>query len=465
MTSNEGQSVMSVDVGTGSAKKVRKFPLYRTFPKLIRDPLQELQRISEEAGGEVLQLDLGASRPMVVTHPDHVQQVLRRESENFVRDGVFWRPLRGLMGDSILAEGDEWELSKRVLQPVFTVRNVNTMTELMAEAIGDAVDKLEEPARAGRPIEVLPEMSRIVNETVIKVLFGDKISPVEAERLIPAMDQVATSIAFRFLLPFVPNSVPLPGDRAFGDAVRVMDDTLFELVERFREDPGEGMDVFTALCHARTAEGSELTDRWVRDNLLAMFATSTETTTVALTWLWPLLEDHPQAAARLQEEIARVVGAERVRPSHLRDLPYVKQVVQELLRLYPVGWMFPRIATKPTSIGGVPIKPGNTVLISPFLTHRLKSVWDRPLEFDPDRFLPERAAKLHRYAYFPFGGGPHQCIGRHVFNVEAQMILTSILSRFRPALSRSVPAMPRIGATLRPRLELEMTLTPIRRSR
>jgi cytochrome P450 len=454
---------MSTAIGVGPARKARPFPLYRTLPGFVRDPLRQLERISEAAGGEVLRLDLGASRPFLVTHPDHVQQVLRRESENFVRDGVFWRPLRALMGDSILAEGDEWELSKRVLQPVFTTRNVNALTELMAQAIGDAVDKLDEPARTGRPIDVLPEMSRIVNETVIKVLFGDKISPVEADRLIPAMDQVATSITFRFLLPFVPHSVPLPGDRAFRDAVRVMDQTLFELVERYRENPGPGKDVFTALCHARTADGSELTDRWVRDNLLAMFATSTETTTVALSWLWPLLDDHPQVAERLQEEVVRVVGDERVRPSHLADLHYVRRTVQELLRLYPVGWMFPRIATKPTSIGGVRIKPGNSVLISPFLTHRLESVWDRPLEFDPDRFLPERAAGRHRYAYFPFGGGPHQCIGRHVFNVEAQMILASILSRFRPTLSASVPAMPRIGATLRPREAVEMNLTPIRR--
>ncbi|MBG6086298.1 cytochrome P450 [Actinomadura viridis] len=424
----------------------------------------QLEHISEIADGRLLRLDLGASHPYLATHPDDVQQVLRRESENFIRDGVFWRPLRELMGDSILAEGAEWEHSKRVLQPVFTTRNVNTLTDLMAEAINDAVDKLDEPARAGTPIDVLPEMCRIVNETVIKVLFGDKISRSEADLLIPTFDQIATKIAFRFLLPFVPRAIPMPGDRAFRDAVQVMDDTLFALVERYRNDPGPGQDIFTALCHARTAEGSGLDDRWVRDNLLAMFSTSTETTTLALTWLWPLLHDHPEVAERLQTEIQGVVGTERVRASHLDHLPYVKQVVQELLRLYPVGWMFPRMATEPTDMRGVRIRPGDTVLISPYLTHRLKSVWDEPARFDPDRFLPERARHYHRYAYFPFGGGPHQCIGRHIFNVEAQLILTSILSRFRPRLSEAVPAEPQIGATLRPRKPIEMTLIPHRRS-
>ncbi|WP_121437087.1 cytochrome P450 [Actinomadura pelletieri] len=456
---------MSVDVGAVSRQKPKNFPLYRTVAGFVRDPLQQLERISTAGDGRLIRLDLGASRPYLATHPDHVQQVLRREAENFQRDGVFWRPLRDLMGDSILAEGAEWEHSKRTLQPVFTTRNVNRLTGLMAEAINDAVDALDEPAREGRPIDVLPEMGRIVNETVIKVLFGDKISPADADRLIPTFDQIATSISFRFLLPFVPRAIPLPGDRAFKDAVRVMDEVLFDLVARYRDDPGDGSDIFTALCQAPTEDGGPPDDRWIRDNLLAMFATSTETTTLALTWLWPLLHDHPDVEERLVAEIDGVVGGARVRPEHLPDLPYVSRVVQELLRLYPVGWMFPRMATRPTVLGGVPIEPGDPVLISPFLTHRLASVWDRPLEFDPERFTPENSRKRHRYAYFPFGGGPHQCLGRHVFNVEAQMILTSILSRFRPSLSETIPAMPRIGATLRPRQSLEMTLTPVGRER
>jgi cytochrome P450 len=353
-----------------------------------------------------------------------------------------------------------------VLQPVFSTRTIRSLSDHMAQAINDTVRQLDEPAREGRSIEVLPEMGRIVHDTVIKVLFGDKIRQAEADRLIPAMERLATSIAFRFLLPFVPKSIPLPGDRAFAEGLRVMDDTLYELVERFRYDPGEGYDIFTALCKARMTEGSGLDDNWVRDNLLAMWATSTETTTVALTWLWPMLEGQTEVMARLRAEIDEVVGDEIVRPDHLHRLPYVRQVIQELLRLYPVGWIFPRIALADTDIGGVPIKAGQTVLISPFLTHRLESVWERPLEFDPDRFTPEANRTRHRYAYYPFGGGPHQCIGRHVFNAEAELILTTILSRYRPSLMPTDgPVEARIGATLRPNQPLYLRLDPVERSR
>ncbi len=118
---------------------------------------------------------------------------------------------------------------------------------------------------------------------------------------------------------------------------------------------------------------------------------STETTATALSWLWPLLCEHPKVAARLYDEIDRVVGRDRVRPDHLEGLAYTKQVVQELLRLYPVGWQFPRMVVRDGVLGGVPVKAGQTLLISPYLTQHLASVWERPAEFDPDRFAPEHS--------------------------------------------------------------------------
>jgi cytochrome P450 len=399
----------------------------------------------------------------VASHPDHVQHILRDDSANFLRDGTFWRPLHRLFGDSILGEGPDWDLSRRSLQPVLTTRHVNTVADRIAASIDGSIEALE----PGATIDARAEIGGIINRAVLKVFFGDKISDADNDRLAPAFDNIATAIAFRFLLPFLPESVPVPGDRAFKKGVEEMDDVLFSVIDDYRRRPDDGADFFSALCQARTAEGGEVTDRWVRDNLVAMFATATETTVGALTWLWPLLDTHPEVAGRLYEEIDRVVGGERVGPSHLPRLTYTKQVVQELLRLYPVGWLFPRRAVRPAELGGVSIKAGDTVLLSPFLTHRLEEFWPRPLEFDPDRFDPGRAGgrgpsvRRHRYSYFPFGGGPHQCIGMHIFNIEAELIIAGIMSRFRPVLCGEIPERPRIGATLRPRREVAISLQAV----
>ncbi|WUI00150.1 cytochrome P450 [Spirillospora sp. NBC_00431] len=453
---------MSVTAGTTRSRKPKNFPLYRTLPGFIRNPLKEIERIGRVADGELLRLDLGASKPFFVTRPEDVQTVLKDESDNYVRDGVFWRPLHGLFGDSILGEHEAWALSRRILMPVFSARNVRALMDRLAGTIDDAVDELTPAAREGRPVAAGAEMARIVNTTVIRVFFGEKILPPQIARLAPAFDAVARNLAFRFLLPFLPDAVRLPGDTAYRAALKVVDEVMYELVDRYRDDPGEGHDIFTVLCRARTARGGALSDEWIRDNLVAMFATGTETTTTVLSWLWPMICEHPEVAARLRDEVDRVVGTGRAGPRHLDDLVYTGQVVSELLRLYPVAWVFPRIALRPGTLGGVPIEAGQSLIISPYLTHRLPSVWDRPLEFDPERFTPERAERRHRYAYFPFGGGPHQCIGMNVFYAEAKLIVASMLSRFRPEPVQAIPARARIGPTLRPEFDLRMRLVPHR---
>jgi cytochrome P450 len=455
---------VSAAVASRLPRNARTFRLYRSLPRLLKDPIGEIEQIGRLADGDLVRIDFGVFRAHVASHPDHVQHILRDNSDNFLREGTFWRPLHRLFGDSILGEGPDWELSRRSLQPVLTHRHLNAVADRIAASIDESIENLARTAGTGRPIDARAEIGAIVNTAVLKVFFGDKISGADNERLLPAFENIATAIAFRFLLPFLPESMPVPGDRAFKKGVQEMDSVLFSVIERYRRRPDDGTDFFSALCQARTAEGEEVTDRWVRDNLVAMFATSTETTVGALTWLWPLLDAHPEVARRLYEEVDRVVGRDRVGPQHRSGLTYTKQVVQELLRLYPVGWLFPRRAVAPAEFDGVRVRAGDTLLISPFLTHRLKAFWPRPLEFDPERFTPGRVAgqaRRHRYSYFPFGGGPHQCIGMHIFNLEAELIIAGLLSRFRPVLVRPVPGTPRIGATLRPRTDVEISLRAV----
>jgi cytochrome P450 len=454
---------MSVGMEINPAQKVKNFPLYRSIPGLIRDPLQEIERIGTVAGGEIFRLDFGVFRPYVVTHPDHVQYILKDHPEDFLRDGKFWRPVRRLFGEGIMTQGGKWALSRKVLQPTLTRRHIASIGDQMATIVNDAVDALDEPARSGRPIEVRAELDSLVNKTVLRTFFGDKISMDQNILLAPAFEKIAVAIGLRFLMPFLPLSIPLPGDRVFRQAVQEIDEVVFPLIRENRLRPAHDLDFFGVLCGAVESDGSAVSDQWIRNNLVSMFATATETTAGALTWLWPLLDTHPEVATRLYEEIDRVVGRGPVSVAHGRDLTYTRQVIREVVRLYPVGWVFPRQLVGPQTIGGVTIKGGETVLLSPYLTHRLTEFWDRPEEFDPDRFAGGHKAdeRRHRYSYFPFGGGPHKCIGEHVFNAEAELMIASILSRFRPVSTTSISKRPKIGATLRPRQKLQVTLRPL----
>lgn len=443
----------------------RTIPLRRALPALIRDPLGALVGFAEDSGGDVVRLNLGSFRPYLVSHPEHLQYVLRDRADNYIRDGrgLLWRPVRRVVGEAILvAEGEVWESSRGALQPLFTAKRAEMLVDRMAEAISEAVDEWDEPARQGRPIDTAAELTRIVLRATMRVLFADRISVPDAERISAALDTVTTAMLPRLLVPFVPYSVPMPGDRAFRSAVRTIDDVVLPIIREARARPGDGDDIISTLCRPRP-DGRQPDEYQIRGDVVAMFSTATETTIALLSWLWPVLETQPEVAARLYAEVDRVVGGGRVRREHLGELRYGRMVLDEMLRLYPAGWMVPRTAVAEDVLGGVRVKAGATVLVSPYVTQRMPMFWDDPERFDPERFSPERPRRRYRYSYFPFGGGPHQCLGQYLFLLEAQLIVSTLLSRFRFRPTEPADLTPRMGASLSPRQRLRVTLSPVQR--
>ncbi|GAA4577661.1 cytochrome P450 [Micromonospora coerulea] len=435
------------------------------LPRLFRDPTAALVEFGERSQGQVVKLNFGSFRPYLVTNPVHVQQVLGDRSGNYVRsgEGLFWRPIRRLFGDGILGEGQIWSESRRILQPWFTARRVEALMDGMAMTIADAVAELDEPALAGRPVDIGAEQARIVCRAIMRALFADRITVAEALRIMEAQDAIATSVIPRVLLPFVPLSVPMPGDRAFRRAVRRIDEVLVPIIRAARSTAAHGDDIISTLWQARTDDGRQIDEQQVRNDTVAMVAVTTETTINVLTWLWPHLERSPEVASRLQEEIERVVGEGMVTAAHLPQLRYTRMVLDELIRLYPVAWLAPRQATAADVLGGVRIEAGATVLVSPLITQRMATYWERPEVFDPDRFTPERIRGRHRYAYFPFGGGPHQCLGMHLFYLEAQLIVANLVRRFRFRPRRPELPSVQLAAALRARERVELDLRPVSR--
>lgn len=441
-------------------------PSHHAIPRLVSDPVTELARMGTDAAGRVVRLHLGPFRPYLISHPDHVQQVLKTDWTNFVRAGVFWRPLQRLIGHSILGEGESWASARKILQPLFTARYTASLAEDMADTIAARISELDDYSRAGRPIDLEHQMTSIVNDTVIKVLFGGRISRDTAERLAPEFATCATSIGFRMLLPFAPYSIRVPGDRAFLRSAKKIDEIVYPLIEQARHEKTRSKEVVSALLAARLEKEGEADLRQVRDDLVNIYGAASETTAMSLIWLWQVLHDHPGVRERLQEEVDRVVGDDPVRPSHITSMPYLRMVLQELLRVYPNAWVVPRQTVADTKIGGVPIKAGSQVLISPYTTHRLEEFWPRPLEFDPERWADEKTALSHRYAFVPFGVGPHVCLGQHLFYIEASLVIANVMSRFRPVVANPQQLKPVPGgATLRPKQKLFLQLHPAERTR
>jgi cytochrome P450 len=177
-----------------------------------------------------------------------------------------------------------------------------------------------------------------------------------------------------------------------------------------------------------------------------------------MTWLWYVLDQHPEVDRRLRAEVADVLGDRRPCFADLARLEYTKQVIQEVMRLYPPAWMFARFAERDVTIGGQRVPAGAPILLCPFVTHRDPALWPNPEVFDPGRFTADGSAGRPRFAYYPFGGGPRQCIGNHFAMMEAQLITAMTAQRLRPRLVPGHPVSPSSVGTLKPRHGMLMRL-------
>jgi len=262
----------------------------------------------------------------------------------------------------------------------------------------------------------------------------------------------------RMLMPSVARFVPLPSMLEFRRAVRQLDATVYQIIDRRRRNGQDSGDLLSMLLEARDEDGSRMDDQQVRDEVLTFLLAGHETTALALSWSWHLLAENPDVDQRLGEELDRVLGGRTPTISDLPLLPYSEGVIKESMRLYPPAWGVGRTVVKEFELGGYRIPAGANVVMSQWVQHRDGRFFPDPEKFDPGRWSTEAARKLPKFAYFPFGAGPRQCIGASFAMMEGVLLLAAMAQRFQP---RAVPGHtiePLPSITLRPKRGVWMEL-------
>ena len=433
----------------------RGHPLLGSLPDLNRDQLGLYARCAREYG-DVVPLRLGPTRGVLLYHPDAIEEALVARSRDFVKTrGV--RLLRTLIGDGLLlSEGDLWLRQRRLVQPAFHRQRVAAYGEVMATYAARRVAQWEN----GAVVSVHAEMMAITQAIVAKTLFDADVSD-ESAAIGDAARDVAEFFASRVgsLLVLLPLWVPTPAHLRLRRAVGRLDAVVFRMIAARRRSGDDRGDLMSILLHAQDADdGSRMTDRQLRDEVMTLFLAGHETTAVALTWTWHLLAQHPDADARLAAELRAVLGG---RPPTVSDLPalrYADMVVTESMRLYPPAYGLSRQAIRPTEAGGHPLAAGEVFIAPTWVVHRDPRWYDAPEAFRPERWEGDLARRLPRFAYFPFGGGPRQCIGNAFAQMEAVLILAAVAQQFRlvPVPGPSVRPVPSV--TLRPGSPVPMRL-------
>jgi cytochrome P450 len=411
-----------------------------------RDQLGFYESCAREYG-DFVQTRMGPYRIFLVYHPDTIEELLVARNRDFVKSpGV--RLLRPLLGDGLLlSEGETWLRQRRLMQPAFHRQRVAGYGDVMAAFTERHVSGW----KAGDTVDVHAEMMALTQAIVAKTLFdadvsGDAHEAIEAAKVL-AEDFGARLQSFRVL----PYWLPTPRNLRSRRAVRRLDEIVDRIIAERRASGEDRGDLLSMLVHAQDADdGTRMTARQLRDEVMTIFMAGHETTAVALSWTWYLLAQHPEADARLAEELREVLGG---RTPTLADLPRLKlaeMVVTESMRLYPPAYGLGRQAARTTAIAGEPIAPGDIFIVPTWVVQRDPRWFEEPQAFRPERWAGDLAQKLPRFAYFPFGGGPRQCIGNSFALMEAILIVAAITQRFRLSLVPGPRVTPTPYVTLRP---------------
>jgi cytochrome P450 len=385
--------------------------------------------------------------------------VLHDQPREFVKGGM-WAAVRDLLGNGLVtSEGDFWLRQRRMMQPLFSGKHLASLVDGMVDVIEREVVRLERDVSPGATLDMASEMTSLTQRVLLQTMLGATVDAHEATRLGDQLVDAMRVLNLKLFTYFLPRWVPIPGGRTFRRASAAIDEAMLRIVRDRRRTKNAPTDLLSLLLQARDeGGGGAMDDQQLRDELVTLFVAGNDTTANALAWLWYVLDKNPEVDRKMRAEIDAVLGDRRPTFADLGKLSYVRLVLQETMRLYPPVWMFPRFCERDQIVGGYRIPAGSALIVSQWLTHRDPSQWERPDEFDPERFTAERSAARPRYAYFPFGGGARQCIGNNFALMEGQLITAMLARRFRPRLASHAPVKPGSQSTLKPKGGLKMRL-------
>ncbi|MDT0458785.1 cytochrome P450 [Streptomyces sp. DSM 41527] len=430
-------------------------PVLGSMLDLRRDSLTTFVN-ARRAHGDVVRLVAGPPGLRSVFHavfaPEGVQQILASRAADFRKDHPLYEEVRQAFGNGLLTSQDaDYLRQRRLVQPLFTKRRVDSYAAAITAEAGTLAERWR--TAGGHTVDLVPEMNRLALRTAARILFGlDAAAAEDAfHRCAPVINAYVVRRAY---VPVkVPREWPTPANlraRAATDELNALCDRIIAdrraargaATESGDEADGRdaGDDLLSLLAAAGNDEDGSLDATEVREQVLIFLLAGHETTATSLAFTLHLLATHPEEQQRVREEIDRVLGGRTPTAADLDRLPYLTQALKESMRLYPAAPVISRRAVAATEIGGYRIPAGADVVVAPWVTHRSPELWEDPERFDPRRFAPEREAERHRYAWFPFGGGPRACIGQHFSMLESVLALAVLLRTYElEAVDQEVP--------------------------
>ncbi|MGW7611935.1 cytochrome P450 [Streptomyces sp. NPDC054766] len=478
--------------------------LFGALSSFKKDTLRLLTELQRDHGG-VVRMKMGPYLVHQVTAPEAVRHVLQDNARNYVR-GRFYRGFNLFFGRGMLTtDGAEWRTRRAVSRPFFHRAGLRARSDAVTDTVEELLTRWEPSARTGDPVDITDDMMWLAMGVLGRMLFGVDLRRY-ADRLLPAVRfSLKAMILTGEVEQLLPRWVPTAYQRRLRRHQQVLNDVMDEIIDLHRRGEGSPDSVVAALLKAtHEVTGEPFTQRQIRAELKTLFLAGHETTGCALTWTLYAIAQHEDVRRRLDTELTEVLDGRVPTAEDVDDLPYLRAVVDESLRLYPPIWLFPRDAVADDRVGGYHIPAGSTVLVPVYAAHHNPAVWDNPEAFAPERFCPAHAARptssgdadtdtataiaavaagdgdgdaggsgstarsaprqRDRYDYFPFGGGARKCIGMDLALMELRLAVAMVVQRYRLQLVAGHPVKPAALVSLRPQPGVLMHIRPADRT-
>ncbi len=398
--------------------------------------------------GDLVKYKIPANDVVMVLAPHDIQKVFKELS--VVRTPL----LRILLGDGILSNDDQLWLNQRRLQlPKYKRPNITQFTQKFVSTTQRYLKSLQKEINTGTAVDMLDTATRMSLDSLMQTLFSKKILDRDFEFFIKRFTTTLSFVAklsntFAFNETFL---ITASSNKEFTTAKSELDTSIYQLIKErqaLKQKPDDLLTLWVTATDETT--GKPFTDKQIKDEVITALFAGHDTTSGAIMWAWYHIAQHPDVEAKLIQEIDETIGSQQLEFSDLKKMPYCMMVIEEILRLSPPVAVLGRTATKDLELNGYTIDAGTSILLTAYITHRHPDYWPNPSQFDPTRFSPEAKAKRPSFAYFPFGGGRHTCLGNHYALLEMQAVLITCLQsvKIRPVNSEKI--QPKMVPTLKP---------------
>jgi cytochrome P450 len=443
---------------TASPPGPRGEPLFGSGRKYSKDPFRFLSAC-EQAYGDIVAFELGRLPTYMLTNPADIERVLVSEADNFRKPDFQSDALGDLLGEGLLlSEGDTWEQQRQLTNPAFAMGRLANF----ADRIVDHADTMLATWDDGQTVNVEQEMTTVTLDVIADLMLGTELSEERVETVRQSLDPLGAQFEPDPISFAAPNWLPMPGDREYQQALDTLEGVVGDIIAERRGTEGDAdaeegvpMDMLSILLRAQ--DRGEQSAEQLRDEVVTMLLAGHDTTALTLTYTWYLLSEHPSAREKVHEEIDSVVDG-RPTMDDVQEFEYLEWVIDEAMRLYPPVYTIFREPTTDVELAGYPIEEGAALMLPQWAVHRSERWWDDPEQFRPERWGSERQQERPRFAYFPFGGGPRHCIGKHLAKLEAQLILARTADQYDLKYAREGHFEYRPTLTLHPKDGMPMTV-------